>query len=65
MHLYAFTDCEISISPNCCVIVEDKPQFLAVGEILKYNTNQTVALLKQELQIRKGRADGEDPVLFA
>jgi topoisomerase-4 subunit A len=51
--LYAFTDCEISISPNSCVIVEDKPQFLAVGEILKYNTNQTVALLKQELQIRK------------
>ncbi|HEX6892110.1 MAG TPA: DNA gyrase/topoisomerase IV subunit A, partial [Chryseolinea sp.] len=51
--LYAFTDCEISISPNSCVIVEDKPQFLPVGEILKYNTNQTLALLKQELQIRK------------
>ncbi|MBA4054895.1 MAG: DNA topoisomerase IV, partial [Marivirga sp.] len=52
--LYAFTDCEISISPNSCVIVEDKPKFLPVGEILKYNTNQTVQLLKQELQIRKG-----------
>ena len=52
--LYAFTDCEISISPNACVIVEDKPQFLPVGEILKYNTNQTLSLLKQELQIRKG-----------
>jgi topoisomerase IV subunit A len=52
--LYAFTDCEISISPNSCVIVEDKPQFLPVGEILKYNTNQTVELLRQELQIRKG-----------
>lgn len=52
--LYAFTDCEISISPNSCVIVEDKPQFLSVNEILKYNTNQTTELLKQELQIRKG-----------
>jgi topoisomerase-4 subunit A len=52
--LYAFTDCEISISPNCCVIVEDKPQFMPVNEILKYNSHQTVELLKQELQIRKG-----------
>lgn len=52
--LYAFTDCEISISPNCCVIVEDKPKFMPVNEILKYNTAQTVELLKQELQIRKG-----------
>jgi topoisomerase-4 subunit A len=51
--LYAFTDCEISISPNSCVIVEDKPQFLPVGEILKYNTTQTVKLLKQELEIRR------------
>jgi topoisomerase-4 subunit A len=52
--LYAFTDCEISISPNACVIVEDKPKFLPVGEILKYNTSQTLSLLKQELQIRRG-----------
>lgn len=52
--LYAFTDCEVSISPNACVIVEDKPQFMKVNEILKYNTEQTVKLLKQELQIRKG-----------
>lgn len=52
--LYAFTDCEISISPNACVIVEDKPKFLPVGEILKYNTTQTVQLLKQELEIKKG-----------
>jgi topoisomerase IV subunit A len=51
--LYAFTDCEISISPNACVIVEDKPQFMAVNDILKYNTHQTVALLKRELEIRK------------
>jgi topoisomerase-4 subunit A len=51
--LYAFTDCEISISPNACVIVEDKPQFMKVNEILKYNTEQTVQLLKQELEIKK------------
>jgi topoisomerase IV subunit A len=51
--LYAFTDCEISISPNACVIVEDKPKFMPVNEILKYNTNQTVELLRRELQIRK------------
>ncbi|GCC50010.1 DNA topoisomerase IV subunit A [Chryseotalea sanaruensis] len=51
--LYAFTDCEISISPNACVIIEDKPTFLPVNEILKYNTHQTVQLLKQELQIRR------------
>ncbi len=52
--LYAFTDCEISISPNCCVIVEDKPRFMQVNEILKYNTNQTVELLRMELEIRRG-----------
>jgi topoisomerase IV subunit A len=52
--LYAFTDCEISISPNACVIVEDKPQFMTVGDILKYNTQQTVSLLKRELEIRRG-----------
>ena len=51
--LYAFTDCEVSISPNACVIVADKPQFMKVSEILKYNTEQTVKLLKQELEIRK------------
>ena len=51
--LYAFTDCEISISPNACVIVEDKPQFMTVNQILKYNTELTVKLLKQELDIRK------------
>lgn len=52
--LYAFTDCEISISPNACVIVEDKPHFLSVSDILKYNTRQTINLLKRELEIRKG-----------
>jgi topoisomerase-4 subunit A len=52
--LYAFTDCEVSISPNACVIVKDKPMFMKVNDILKYNTDQTVQLLKQELTIRKG-----------
>ena len=49
--LYAFTDCEVSISPNACVIVGDKPMFLSVSEILKYNTDHTVSLLKKELEI--------------
>ncbi len=51
--LYAFTDCELSISPNACVIVDDKPQFLKVNDILKINTEQTVKLLKRELQIKR------------
>jgi topoisomerase-4 subunit A len=51
--LYAFTDCEASISPNACVIVKDKPQFMKVNEILKYNTDKTVKLLKRELEIRR------------
>ncbi|WP_276373880.1 DNA gyrase/topoisomerase IV subunit A [Chryseolinea sp. H1M3-3] len=61
--LFAFTDCEISISPNSCVIVEDKPHFLPVNEILKYNTQQTVALLKSELEIRKGEL--KEKILFS
>ncbi|MDO8967821.1 DNA gyrase/topoisomerase IV subunit A [Algoriphagus sp.] len=52
--LYAFTDCEISISPNACVIIEDKPVFLTVNRILEYNTQQTKELLKRELEIRRG-----------
>lgn len=52
--LYAFTDCEVSISPNACVIIKDRPVFLTVNEILEYNTKQTKALLKRELEIRKG-----------
>lgn len=51
--LYAFTDCEVSISPNACVIADEKPQFLGVSEILKHSVEQTVDLLKQELEIRK------------
>ena len=50
--LYAFTDCEVSISPNTCVIVEHKPQFLSVNDVLIYSTNHTRDLLGQELQIR-------------
>ncbi len=51
--LYAFTDCEISISPNACVIVDDKPRFLSVNEILQINTNQTVTQLTRELELRR------------
>ena len=50
--LYAFTDCEVSISPNACVIVDHKPQFLSVHDILRYSTDHARDLLKQELQIR-------------
>lgn len=51
--LYAFSDCEVSISPNASVIYDQKPQFLSVNEILKINTQNTVDLLKMELEIRK------------
>ncbi len=61
--LYAFTDCEISISPNACVIVADKPKFMKVNEILKYNTELTVTLLKRELEIKK--ADLMERILFS
>ena len=50
--LYAFTDCEVSISPNTCVIVDHKPQFLSVDDVLRYSTDHTRELLGQELQIR-------------
>jgi topoisomerase-4 subunit A len=50
--LYAFTDCEISISPNACVIIEDKPRFIGVSDLLKWSTDQTRNLLQQELQIK-------------
>ena len=52
--LFAFTDCEMSISPNACVIADDKPQFLGVSEILKRNTQHTKDLLRMELEIRLG-----------
>lgn len=50
--LYAFTDCEVSISPNASVIDGDKPRFIGVSEILKINTKNTVDLLRKELEIR-------------
>ncbi len=55
--LFAFTDCEVSISPNSCIIEDDKPKFIGVSEILKINTDQTVALLKLELEIRRGELE--------
>jgi topoisomerase-4 subunit A len=51
--LYAFTECEVSISPNACIIIADKPHFVGVTEILKYNTQQTVHLLQRELEIKR------------
>lgn len=51
--LYAFTQCELSISPNACVIEEDKPKFIGVSEILKRSTQQTLHLLKTELEIQQ------------
>ena len=50
--LYAFTDCEIPISPNACVIEDEKPQFLGVSDMLKSSASNTVELLKRELEIR-------------
>ena len=50
--LYAFTDCEVSISPNACVIVDNKPVFMGVSEILRYSTDHTKALLGKELEIK-------------
>lgn len=52
--LYAFTDCEVSISPNCCVIDDKKPLFLSVSDVLKKSADNTLELLKKELLIRKG-----------
>ncbi len=50
--LYKFTDCEISISPNACVIVDMKPQFLGVADLLKLSVDKTKDLLEQELKIK-------------
>ena len=50
--LYKFTDCEISMSPNACVIAEQKPQFLGVQELLRFSVDNTKSLLEQELRIR-------------
>ena len=61
--LYAFTDCEISISPNCCVIQDDKPHFLTVSDVLRSSTNRTLQLLTRELQIQ--RSELEESLFFA
>jgi topoisomerase-4 subunit A len=50
--LYAFTDCEVSISPNACVIVEEKPRFMTVHDLLRYSADHTKELLKKELEIK-------------
>ena len=52
--LYAFTDCEINISPNCCVISDQKPQFLTLSDVLIHSVERTKDLIRQELEIRKG-----------
>ena len=57
--LYAFTDCEVNIAPNACVIADSKPQFLSVKDILIYDTNHTKDLLEQELKIRLGELEDE------
>ncbi len=50
--LYAFTDCEVSISPNCCVIRDRKPHFLSVSDVLRYSVDHTQEMLHQELEIK-------------
>ena len=55
--LYAFTNCQVSISPNACVIVDNKPKFLSVSDILEISTEQTKQLLKLELEIKKGELE--------
>ena len=51
--LYAFSDCELNISPNCCVIEDDKPQFLTVSDVLRSSVERTKSLIQKELEIRK------------
>ncbi|HWS00626.1 MAG TPA: DNA gyrase/topoisomerase IV subunit A, partial [Prolixibacteraceae bacterium] len=55
--LYAFTDCEVSVSPNSCIIEDDKPHFMPVSEILKRSVSNTVDLLKLELEIHKAELE--------
>lgn len=57
--LYAFTDCEISISPNCCVIKDDKPHFLTVSDVLRHSADNTLVLLRTELEIKKSELQEE------
>ena len=52
--LYAFTDCEVSVSPNCCVISGKKPHFIGVSDVLRHNVDRTRTILGQELEIQLG-----------
>ena len=52
--LYAFTDCEVNISPNCCVIDDQKPHFLTISDVLRRSVDNTKELLRRELEIRRG-----------
>ena len=61
--LYAFTDCEVSISPNCCVIDEKRPKFLTVSDVLRRSVDSTRDLLRRELEIRRGEL--QESLLFA
>ncbi len=61
--LYAFTDCEVSISPNCCVIVGDKPEFLGVSDVLRHSADRTLALLRADLE--QELAELRDKMLYA
>ncbi|MDR2816921.1 MAG: DNA gyrase/topoisomerase IV subunit A [Proteiniphilum sp.] len=61
--LYAFTDCEISISPNCCVIDDNRPHFLTVSDVLRSSVDTTRELLRRELEIEKG--EKQESLLFA
>lgn len=61
--LYAFTDCEVSVSPNCCVIEDRTPRFMSVSEVLRFNVEQTKDLLRKELLIHK--AELEENLHFA
>ena len=61
--LFAFSDCEINLSPNCCVIEDNKPVFLTVKEVLAHNVDSTMGLLREELRIRKGEL--EEQLFFA
>ena len=61
--LYAFTDCEISLSPNCCVIVGEKPEFLGVSDVLRHSATRTVNILRSELEIELGEL--RDKLFFA
>lgn len=61
--LYAFSDCEINISPNCCVIEDNKPCFLTISDVLRHNVDYTMGLLRKELSIRKKEL--EEQLFFA